>query len=278
MEKAKAIILIYFDKVVAAIAVILFAFALFNIFNNLNGEVESKTIKEISPVVDRNIKLSTPPEPDNFSYAKKLEMRLFDSPVPQLITQNHNFKLLEERDIPVRDHKPKRRKRQNLKAFEPGDTEIMYKGGTLEKAIILVKKKEQDSLIEQTYVFLPGDNMDDVIPINSKTKHNFMTGCTLLEIIPNAKKPLNLRKMLVNLDSNGKFLNTEVRSNSLSITTMKIVYKNERLGGDIKELFVGSIANIGTITAYLESQNHSEGKKEVAFWEPVQDAVRKIID
>ena len=278
MEKVKAFILLYFDKVVVAIAVILFALALFNIFNNLNGDVVSKAIKEISSVVDRNIKLSKPPQPDKFSYAKSLETKLFDIPVPVLITQNKNTRFLQERDLSARNQQ-KKRKREISSAFEPGDTEIVYKGGTLEKAIILVKKKSAgSSLIEQTFIFLPGDNMDKVLPMNSKTKYDFMTGCTLLEIIPNAKKSLNLGKMLVNIDNNGRSVNTVFKSNSSSITTMKIVYKNERLDGDIKELFVGAIANIGTITSYLESKNHSEEKKEVAFWEPVRNVAGKIIN
>ena len=278
MEKAKSIILIYFDKVVMAIAVILFVFSLFNIFRNLREEEATKTIKEVSPVVDRNIKLSKPPEPDNFGYTTSLEKRLRDIPAPELITQNKNIKFLQESDLSARNNKLNKRKRQSTTAFEPGDTEIVYKGGTIEKAIILVKKKSENAGVEQTFVFRPGDNMDKIIPINSKTRYDFMTGCTLLEIIPNAKKPLNSRKMLVNLDSNGKFLNTEVRSNPLSITTMKILYQNERLNGDIKELFLGSIANIGTITAYLESKNHAEEKKETAFWKPVQNVIEKIID
>ena len=278
MEKAKSIILKYIDKAAMVIAVMLLAFALFNVFNNLKDEEALKAIKEISPVVDRDIKLSKPPEPDNFRYAASLEKRLFDIPDPALITQSKNIKFLQERDLLARNNKLNKRKRQNTTAFEPGDVEIVYKGGTIEKAIILVKKKSQDEEVEQTFAFRPGDSMDEIIPINSKTRYNFMTGCTLLEIIPNAKKPLSSKKMLVNLDSNGTFLNTEVKPNPLSITTMKIVYQNERLDGDIKELFLGSIANIGTITAYLESKNQTEDEKGTGFWEPVQNVIEKIIE
>ena len=81
-----------------------------------------------------------------------------------------------------------------------------------------------------------------------------MTGCTLLEINTNAKKQLSTNKMSVNLNENGEFVNTSFNPEPYFITTVKIKYKNERLLGEIQDLWLGATSNIGTVTYLLEQQ------------------------
>ena len=276
MENIKFFFLNFFDKIAIGLAILLFAFSGFNLFTNLQKDNSVNKIKEYSPVIERNMRLGKPPEMLKANYALRLENIFNDVPTPTDIMVKKYVNV--EKPIFTTEYKQDQQEQpQTQKEFEPGDTEIVFKGGTYEKAMILIRKTSQEYVLEQSFIILPGEKIGENKPINSKKQIDFMTGCTLLDIITNAKKTISSNKTVVNLDDKGDFVNTALEPDPYKITTMKITYKNERLGGAIKELFAGSTANIGTITPLLEPAPNTN--KDKSIWgvrEYIQNAIDKI--
>lgn len=283
MGKFKVIIIQYFDKLAIGLAISLLSYSLFTLFTNLQKEDLIKKIEEFSPIIERNISHGKPPETVPLDYAMKLGKMFTDIPSPLPIETKQPYEPIDTkkqglvtRDELQTDHDRLTPGSQEM--FEPGDTEIVYKGGTPEKAIIVIRKTSPEIGIEQSFIMLPGEKIGENNPINGKKQTDFMTGCTLLDIVTDAKKTLNANKMLVNLNDKGEFAGTAIKSDPYEITTMKIVYKNDRLFGDIKELLLGSTANIGTITYLLEPEQVTPDEEtEGRFWQPIQKTIDKII-
>lgn len=256
MEKFKVIALQYFDKIAIGLAILLISYSIFSLYTNLKKEDSIKKIEEFSDIIERNIKIGKPSEIVELDYAMKLEKMFDNIPLPKDIktAQPYRPKDREKQTAVISDYPKPSPGSSGM--FEPGDTEIVYKGGTPEKAIIVIRKtgSEDGNVIEQGFFILPGEKIGENDPINGKKQIDFMTGCTLLDIVTDAKKTLNTNKLLVDLNDKGEFISTSFESDHYEITTMKIVYKNVRLYGDIKELLLGSTANIGTITPLLDSE------------------------
>ncbi|MGR3218733.1 MAG: hypothetical protein ACUZ8H_02805 [Candidatus Anammoxibacter sp.] len=278
MEKIKDIFLLYFDKIAIGFAVLVFLYSIFNFLTNIVKDDAVKRIEEFSPVVERNIRQGKPEEITELDYAIKLA-RMFDNiPLPVDINVNTSKPgTPAERTWPYDYGLPVQ---QSQNEFEPGDTEIIYKGGTSQKAIIIIKKSTEEYELEQSFIILPGEKIGEYKPLNDKKRiEDFMTGCTLLQIITDAKKSINSSNILVNLDDKGEFINTTLKSDPYEITTMKIIYKNERLGGAIKELLVGASANIGTVTPLLEhEQPASEDTGGWQIKETIQRTIKSVKD
>ncbi|MGR3177542.1 MAG: hypothetical protein ACUZ8E_05760 [Candidatus Anammoxibacter sp.] len=277
MEKIKDIFFLYFDKIAIGFAVLVFSYSIFNFFTNIGKDDAVKKIEEFSPIVERNVKRGEPDEITELDYAMRLEGMFDNIPLPVDIEINKPYKR-KAPEKPSSD--PGLRVTQQQTGFEPGDTEIVYKGGTAQKAIIIIKKSTEEYELEQSFIILPGEKIGEYKPLNDKKRvEDFMTGCTLLSIEIDAKKSINSSKILVNLDDKGEFINTSLKSDPYRITTMKIIYKNERLGGAIKELLLGASANIGTVTPLLEPEQLTS--EDTAGWqlkETIQNTIKSVKD
>ncbi|MGR3319746.1 MAG: hypothetical protein ACUZ8O_14865 [Candidatus Anammoxibacter sp.] len=275
MEKFKSIFFLYFDKIAIGFAILVFSYSIFNFFSNIRKEDSVKKINELSPIIERNVRQGKPEEIAELDYATKLEGMFDNIPLPVDINRSYKRKapIVEKPDYGLSVRQPQ-------DGFEPGDTEIIYKGGTSQKAIIVIKKSTGEYELEQSFIVLSGETIGEYKPLNDKKRiEDFMTGCTLLHIISDAKKSINSSKILVNLDDKGEFVNTTLESDPYKITTMKIIYKNERLGGVVKELLLGNSVNIGTVTPLLASeQTTNEDDSGWQLKETIQSAIKSIKD
>ncbi len=248
MKKLKILLLQYFDKIAIVIAIALFSYSGLSLYRSFTVSDSIKKIQEYSPVIENNIRTAKVPVPlkQDYTMAIRSEFnKISEEKMTTIVKRSNTVRVKTERTS------------FSPEEFVAGVTEITFKGGTPDKALIVIKKKEADTLFEQSFVTKPGEVIGANEPVGEKKTTNFLTGCTLLEIINNAKRTLTTKKMLVNVNENGDFISTQTRSEPYKINSIKIKYQNDRLNGEIKELWLGDTANLGTITM-LTNTNSSE--------------------
>lgn len=285
MQRLKELILQYFDKIALGVAIMLLSYAIFSFYANYIEDESVKKINEYSPIIERYFKQSKPPDGLELNYIGRMEKAFETLPTPLPLKIIHPYKpteaeeFLSETDIKARFHTtgvgPKS---EAQREFIPGDTEIVYKGGTPYKALIVIRKGGQENVIEQGFITAPGEIIGANDPINGKRVIDFKTGCTLMEIIPNAKKKLFTNKRLVKLDEKGEFIGALIEQEPYYISTMKIVYENKRTGST-DELWLGSTINIGTITPLLKTEQvfeEEEGGQQIL--ESIKKSIKKLIE
>ncbi len=241
MDKLKNFLLQYFDKIAIFLAVAVIGYAIYGYKENSTKEESITKIEDSFPVIERNFKLGKQPEPEPLNYVAKIEKNFREMPEPP--------RMQFEAPMPPDS--------ERMAEFAPGDTEIIFKGGTREKAIVLIRKTTGEMVIEQNFFIRPGDGIGVNKPIIGEKLIDYMTGCSLLEIIDYAKKALNANKIKVNLNENGEFVSSSNISEPYYVKTMKIRFKNDRLDGREQEALLGDIVNIGTITPLLKANRQA---------------------
>lgn len=248
MDKFKTLFFQYFDKLAIVIAIGLLVYSCYNFYKSTKVEDSIKKVKEFTPVIENNLRSIKAPEPTELNYALNLKSSFSKIPENELVKTAKRYKPIakniEHPDITISD------------AFHPGNTEILFKGATYDKALIHIIKNEAGVLIEQSFIARLGETIGGHEPVKGNKLIDFMTGCTLLEVISDVKKRLTTTKKIVNLNENGEFIGTEMRDEPYYIDSTKIKYKNDRLKGKIQELWLGETVNIGTITTLLNKMNH----------------------
>lgn len=284
MQRLKELILQYFDKISLGVAIMLLSYAIFSFYANYIEEESVKKIREYSPVVERYFKQSKPPGILELNYMARMEKAFETLPAPSTVKIIHTYKPIETQEfLSETDTKAQFpftgivSKPVAPGGFIPGDTEIVYKGGTPYKALIVIRKEDQGNVIEQGFIVEHGEIIGANDPINGKRVIDFKTGCTLKEIIPNAKKKLFTNKRIVKLDEKGEFIGALVEQEPYYISTMKIVYENKRTGST-DELWLGSTVNIGTVTPLFETEQVPGEEDSQQILESIKRSIKKLIE
>ena len=246
MEKFKIFFLQYFDKIAIAIAFALLAYSGFCLYKSLSVSDSIKKIQEYSPILENNIKTAKVPTSTALNYATIIKSEFMHIPKDKMekIQSRRKTIIVKLKVAPI-----------TKKEFVPGLTEILFKGGTPDKALIVIKKKEQDKLFEQSFVTRIGEAIGANEPVGEKKLTDFLTGCTLIDIVHNAKKTLSTQHKFIKVNDVGEFVSTQTESVPYQISSIKIKYQNDRLNGAIKDLWLGQTANLGTVTPLLETNN-----------------------
>lgn len=247
MEKFKNLFFQHFDKMAIALAFGLFLYAISDFYKSSKPSGSIEKIQEFSSNIENNIRTSKAPEPVKLSDSTELENTFAriekqiddteEEEVPVVIVRGSGL-----HDVP----------------FEPGQTDIIYKGGTPDKALITIIKIEKEDVFEQSFAIKIGEKIGENAPVIGNKVTDFMTGCTLIGIISDAKKELNMQKKVAKVNENGEYDGTETKFEPYFVNSMKIKYRNERLGGKEKELWLGDTANLGTITALINADDSSK--------------------
>lgn len=250
MGNLKAIALKYSVRALIAFAAVLSAYSVFAIYRDTRKNDATIRIEDDSPIVERYLGLNNIPKTAAPDYDVQLVKKFNDMPLPFPITTMRFTRSGE--DFIARNSALAPFGTSPGDVFVPGDTEIIFKGGTHEMAIITVKKSTAEMDIEQSFSVLPGEIIGGSGLLTGKRGVTFMTGCTLQEITVDAEKVLSSNKILVNVDDSGQLTDTTVSPDPITISTMKIIYKNKRFAADdAQELLLGESANIGTVTALI---------------------------
>lgn len=214
-------------------------------------------ILSFSGTIEGKLKTSKPPAIDTeLEKAAHLERRFTDPPAVNVLQRPRIFCRFTDEgvisDITTRDlmKKSELHTLPHLMVDTQGDTEFIYKGGTAELALVLVRKLYKEKWWVESFTVEKGNTIGEKKTIG-KEKVDFSTHCKLKEIVPDAQKPLVVKKTAVLRNDKGEFLGTSLTEETHMISASRIVFEDKK--GGAYNLWVGELVNLGTETVATRS-------------------------
>ena len=247
------------EKVILGIAVCYLIYIAFHTFLILHLEIcgVNTKLQSVTCAIDGKLKTSVPPSMDmELKDAIKLESRFTTPPDANPIQRPYIFsKFTQEETISGITTGDLLKKSEGqipprLETAKPGDTEFIFRGGTADLALIQVRKLYSDRWWTRPFAVGRGKTIGKKKFIGHESV-DFDTHCKLVEIVPNAQKPIIIKKTTVIRDEKGEFLGTSLTEETHMVSTSRIVFENEK--GESYNLWIGESVNLGVGTVTISS-------------------------
>ncbi|MBI2472656.1 MAG: hypothetical protein HYV59_15690 [Planctomycetes bacterium] len=244
----------HIEKLGFGIALCYLIYTAVHTFVILNMEVNRTDTKllSLSSTVERKSKTSVPPVLDTeLKNAGQLALRLTLPPPASPLPRPYIFgKFTKERtvsDITTRDllKKPELQPADRLGNITPSEMEFVFKGGTADMALVQVRKLYKDKWWTESFTMEKGEAIGKKKLMGKETV-NFDTDCRLIEIVPQAQKPLVIKKTTVVQNEKGEFLGSSFTEETHMISASKIIFEDKK--GESYDLWIGELVKLGTDT------------------------------
>ena len=202
--------------------------------------------------IERKIKTSVPPIIDtDLKNDEQLALRLTSPPSASLLPRPNIFgKFTKEKtvsDITTKDliKKPALQTTLRLEDITPCEMEFVFKGGTADMALVQVRKLYKDKWWTESFSIEKGETIGEK-KIIGKESVDFDTYCKLIEIVPQAQKPLVIKKTTVVQNEKGEFLGSSFTEETHMISASKIIFEDKK--GESYHLWIGELVKVGSDT------------------------------
>ena len=243
----------HIEKLGFGIAICYLIYTAVHTFIILNIEVHRTDTKllSLSSTIERKIKTSVPPIVDTeLKNDEQLALRLTSPPSASPLPRPYIFgKFIKEKtasDITTKDliKKPELQP-ERLEGIIPGEIEFVFKGGTADMALVQVRKLYKDKWWTESFTIEKGETIGEKKIIGKETV-DFDTYCKLMEIVPQAQKPLVIKKTTVVQNEKGEFSGSSFTAETHMISTSKIIFEDKK--GESYNLWIGELVKVGTDT------------------------------
>jgi hypothetical protein len=207
---------------------------------SLSGTIERRIKTSVPPIIDKDLKND-----------EQLALRLTSPPSAILLPRPYIFgKFTKEKTvsgITTKDliKKPPLQTPPRLEDITQGEMEFIFKGGTADMALVQVRKFYKDKWWTESFTIEKGETIGEKKIIGKETV-NFDTCCKLIEIVPQAQKPLVIKKTAVVQNEKGEFLGSSFTEETHMISASKIIFEDKK--GKSYHLWIGESVKVGTDT------------------------------
>ena len=242
------------EKLGFGIAICYLIYTAVHSFIILNIKVHRTDTKllSISNTIERRIKTSVPPIVDTeLKNDEQLVLRLTSPPSASSLPRPYIFgKFTKEKtvsDITTKDllKKPELQSTAHLEDITPSEMEFVFKGGTADMALVQVRKLYKDKWWTESFSIEKGETIGEK-KIIGKESVDFDTYCKLIEIVPQAQKPLVIKKTTVVQNEKGEFLGSSFTEETHMISASKIIFEDKK--GESYHLWIGELVKVGSDT------------------------------
>ena len=244
----------HIEKLVLGIAICYLAYTAVHTFiiSSIEAHRTNSKLLSLSSAIERKIKTSVPPIVDmELKNDEQLALRLTSPPSASLLPRPYIFgKFTKEKtgsDITAKDllKKPELQPTTRLEGATPTEIEFIFKGGTADMALVQVRKLYKDKWWTESFTMEKGETIGGKKTIGKETV-DFDTYCKLMEIIPQAQKPLVIKKTMAVLNGKGEFLRSSFTDEIHMISASKIMFEDKK--GESYHLWIGESVKVGTDT------------------------------
>lgn len=244
----------HIEKLGFGIAICYLIYTAVHTFIVLNIEVQRTDTKllSLSNTIERKLKTSLPPVVDTeLKNAEQLALRLTSPPSASHVPRTYIFgKFTKEKtvsDITTKDllKKPELQPYARLEDITPSEMVFVFKGGTADMVLVQVRKLYKDKWWTESFTIEKGEAIGKKKLMGKETV-NFDTDCRLIEIVPQAQKPLVIKKTTVVQNEKGEFLGSSFAEETHMISASKIIFEDKK--GNSYDLWIGELVKLGTDT------------------------------
>lgn len=206
----------------------------------------------LSNTIEKKLKTSVPPVVDTeLENAEQLLLRL-TSPPPASPLQHQDIfgKFIKQKTVSgvtSKDllKKPALQPTDRLVDITPGEMEFVFKGGTADMVLLQVRKLYKDKWWTESFTTGKGEFIGKKKLMGKETV-DFDTDCRLIEIVPQAQKPLIIKKTAVVRNEKGEFLGSSFTAETHMISASKIIFEDRNMVSH--GLWIGELVRLGTET------------------------------
>ena len=244
----------HIEKIALGITICYLIYTAVHTFIILNIEAHRTNTKllSLSNTIARRIKTSVPPIVDTeLKNDEQLALRLTSPPSASSLPRPYVFgKFTKEKtvsDITTKDllKKPALQTTPRSEGIIPDEIEFIFKGGTADMALVQVRKLYKEKWWTESFTIEKGETIGEKKIIGKETV-DFDTYCKLMEIVPQAQKPLVIKKTTVVQNEKGEFSGSSFTAETHMISTSKIIFEDKK--GESYNLWIGELVKVGTDT------------------------------
>jgi len=141
--------------------------------------------------------------------------------------------------------KPELQPTARLEGAPLTEIEFIFKGGTADMALVQVRKLYKDKWWNESFTVKKAETIGGKKTIGRETV-DFDTYCKLIEITPQAQKPLIIKKTTVVQNEKGEFLGSSFTEETHMISSSKIIFVDKK--GEFYNSWIGESVKVGTDT------------------------------
>jgi len=244
----------HIEKLVLGIAIYYLAYTAVHTFiiPSIEAHKTNSKLLSLSSAIERKIKTSVPPIVDmELKNDEQLALRLTSPPSASLLPRPYIFgKFTKEKtgsDITAKDllKKPELQPTARLEGAPLTEIEFIFKGGTADMALVQVRKLYKDKWWNESFTVKKAETIGGKKTIGRETV-DFDTYCKLIEITPQAQKPLIIKKTTVVQNEKGEFLGSSFTEETHMISSSKIIFVDKK--GEFYNSWIGESVKVGTDT------------------------------
>ena len=253
----------HIEKLGFGIAICYLIYTAVHTFIILNIKVHRTDTKllSLSNTIERRIKTSVPPIADTeLKNDEQLVLRLTSPPSASSLPRPYIFgKFTKEKtvsDITTKDllKKPALQPAERLEDITLSEIEFIFKGGTADLALVQVRKLYKDKWWTESFTMEKGGTIGGKKTIGKETV-DFDTYCKLIEIVPQAQKPLVIKKTTAVQNEKGEFLGSSFTEETHMISASKIIFEDKK--GESYNLWIGELVKVGTDTVTVHPSTNA---------------------